>query len=144
VAYSSFDVKSPPGANTLFGRAGAGLQTDCTDPGVLAGNDGGVYTGSYFPVHIANPLLRPTSPTPDAGTPFLLYRDAFQGQCINDAGLSYLQITSLLQASDPRGIPPYESTSAEAIGFGLHLVDWNLPMDELIEIVTQQAAKAVP
>jgi DUF3089 family protein len=144
VAYSSFDVMSPPGANTLFGRAGAGLQTDCTEPGALAGEDSGVYTGSYFPVHIANPLLRPTSPTPDASTPFLLYRDAFQGQCINDGGLSYLQITSLLQASDPRGIPPYVSTSAEAIGFGLHLVDWNLPMDELIGIVSQQAAKAVP
>jgi hypothetical protein len=144
VAYSSFDVKSPPGSNTLFGRAGAGLQTDCTEPGALAGNDAGVYTGSYFPVTIANPLLRPTSPTPDAGTPFLIYRDAFQGQCINDGGLSYLQITSLLQSSDPRGIPPYESTSAEGLGFGLHLVDWNLPMDELIGIVTKQAATAVP
>ncbi len=144
VAYSSFDVESPPGSNTLFGRAGAGLQTDCTEPGALAGNDAGVYKGSYFPVTIANPLLRPTGSTPDASTPFILYRDAFQGQCINQDGLSYLQITNLVQPGDPRGVPPYVSTSAEAIGFGLHLVDWNLPMDELISIVTQQAAKAVP
>ena len=144
VAYSSFGVNSPPGSNTLFGRAGAGLQTDCTEPGALAGNDAGVYTGSYFPVTIANPLLRPTGATPDASTPFIVYRDAFQGQCVNDGGLSYLQITPLLQSTDPRGIPPYESTAAEGLGFGLHLVDWNLPMDELVGIVTKQAATAIP
>jgi hypothetical protein len=144
VAYSSFDVTSPPGANTLFGRAGAGQQTDCTEPGALAGNDGGIYKGSYFPTTINNPLLRPTGATPDASTPFILYRDAFQGQCINQNGLSYLQITLLLQPGDPRGVPPYVSTSAEAIGFGLHLVDWNLPMEDLINIVSLQAAKAVP
>ena len=144
VAYSSFDVLSPPGSNTLFGIAPSGQQTDCTEPGALAGNAGGPYGGSYFPTHINNALLRPTDPTPDAGTAFVLYRDAFQGQCVNQNGATYLQITDLVKPGDPRGMPPYRSTSAESLGFGLHLVDWNLPMQELIEIVTQQAAKAVP
>jgi hypothetical protein len=144
VAYSSFDVTSPPGSNTLFGKAPSGQQTDCTEPGALAGNDGGVYGGSYFPTHIANALLRPSTPTPDAGTAFVLYRDAFQGQCINQTGLSYLQITDLVKPGDPRGTPPYQSVSAASLGFGLHLVDWNLPMQELITIVSRQAANAVP
>ena len=144
VAYSSFDVTSPPGANTLFGIAPSGQQTDCTEPGALAGDDAGVYGGSYFPTHIANPLLAPSTSGPDAGTAFVLYRNAFQGQCIAQNGLSYLQITDLVKPGDPRGQPPYRSDSAESLGFGLHLVDWNLPMQELIAIVSQQAAKAVP
>jgi hypothetical protein len=144
VAYSSFDVMSPPGSNTLFGIAPNGQQTDCTEPGALNGNDGGVYKGSYFPTYIANSLLRPTIPTPDASTPYILYRNAFQGQCVNDAGLSYLQITDLVDASDPRGEPPYISTSAESLGFGLHLVDWNLPLEDLIDIVALQSGTALP
>ena len=144
VSYSSFDVLSPPGSNTLFGVAPSGQQTVCTEPAALAGNDAGIYGGSYFPTHINNPLLAPTTPTPDAGTAFILYADAFQGQCINQNGVSYLQITNLVSPGDPRGTPPYVSTTAESLGFGLHLVDWNLPMKELIGIVSQQAAKAVP
>lgn len=144
VGYSSFDVLSPPGANTLFGIAPAGQETVCTEPGALAGNDAGPYGGSYFPTHINNPLLAPTSPTPDAGTAFVLYRDAFQGQCVHQNGASYLQITDLVQPGDPRGTPPYVSTTAESLGFGLHLVDWNLPMQELIAIVAAQSGTAVP
>ncbi len=144
VAYSSFDVLSPPGSNTLFGVAPSGQQTDCTEPGALHGNDGGVYKGTYFPTHINNPLLRPTSSTPDASTAFVLYRNAFQGQCVHPNGLSYLQITDLVDAGDPRGQPPYISTSAESLGFGLHLVDWNLPMEDLIDIVALQSGTTLP
>ncbi|HTB77980.1 MAG TPA: DUF3089 domain-containing protein, partial [Polyangiaceae bacterium] len=144
VAYSSFDVNSPPGSNTLFGIAPSGQQTDCTEPGALAGNDAGVYGGSYFPTHIANALLAPSTPTPDAGTAFVLYRNAFQGQCVDKSGVSYLQITDLVKPGDPRGEPPYTSVSAASLGFGLHLVDWNLPMQELITIVSRQAGTAVP
>lgn len=144
VAYSSFDVTSPPGSNTLFGVAPSGQQTDCTEPGALNGNDGGVYKGSYFPTYIANPLLRPSTRAPDASTPYVLYRNAFQGQCVQDAGLSYLQITDLVDASDPRGEPPYSSSSAASLGFGLHLVDWNLPMEDLIDIVASQSGTPAP
>ena len=58
--------------------------------------------------------------------------------------MSYLQITDLVKPGDPRGEPPYTSVSAASLGFGLHLVDWNLPMQELITIVSRQAATAVP
>jgi hypothetical protein len=144
VAYSSFDVTSPPGSNTLFGVAPSGQQTDCTEPGALAGNDAGVYGGSYFPTHIANALLAPSTPAPDAGTAYVLFRNAFQGQCVDQNGVSYLQITNLVKPGDPRGEPPYQSVSAASLGFGLHLVDWNLPMQELITTVSRQAASAAP
>jgi hypothetical protein len=58
--------------------------------------------------------------------------------------VSYLQITNLVKPGDPRGEPPYQSASAASLGFGLHLVDWNLPMQELITTVSRQAANAAP
>jgi hypothetical protein len=67
----------------------------------------------------------------------------FQGNCVVKNGYSYLEITFLGKSSDPRGIPPYKNSGAEGLGFGLHLVDYNLPLTELMEIVKQQAATAV-
>jgi hypothetical protein len=144
IAYSSYDVASPPGANALFGKSPDGNEVACTNPGPLVGNSG-PYNGSYFPTTINNPLLQPDHlPPQDAGTPFVLYRDMFQGNCVIKNGYSYLEITYLGQPDDPRGIPPYVNTGSESIGFGLHLVDYNLPLDELLQVVKQQAAIAVP
>jgi hypothetical protein len=143
VAYSSFDSATPPSAMALFGRTTAGLEVACSDPAVLDGNPG-TYAGSYFPTHLANALLAPSNPhMPDPGTAFLLYRNVFQGKCVNQDGASYLNITLQEPASDPRGVPPYHS-AAEGIGFGLHLVDWALPMRDIIDAVAKQAAKAGP
>jgi len=144
VAYSSYDVAAPPGANALFGKSPDGNEVACTNPGPLAGN-AGPYHGSYFPTSINNTLLAPDVPPPlDAGTPFVLYRDMFQGNCVIKNGYSYLEITFLGQPGDPRGVPPYVNSASESIGFGLHLVDYNLPLEELLDIVKQQAAIAVP
>ena len=143
VAYSSFDSATPPDAMALFGRATAGQEVACNDPGLLNGN-AGPYKGSYFPTHLANALLAPSNPhMPDPGTAFLLYRNAFQGTCTNQGGFSYLNIKLLEQANDPRGVPPYHS-AAESIGFGLHLVDWAIPMQDIIETVAKQAGVPSP
>jgi hypothetical protein len=143
IAYSSYDVASPPGANALFGKSPDGNQVACANPGPIDGKSG-PYHGSYFPVTINNPLLQPdVKPPADAGTPFVLYRDLFHGDCVVKNGYSYLEITYLGQPGDPRGTPPYVNTGSESIGFGLHLVDWNLPLEELMDIVKQQAATAV-
>jgi hypothetical protein len=139
VAYSSFDSAKPPDATALFGRASGGQDVACNDPSMLNGGTG-LYEGSYFPMHLANALLAPSNPhMPDPGTAFILYRNAFQGKCVNQGGYSYLNITLQEAANDPRGVPPYHS-AAETIGFGLHLVDWALPMQDIIEMVTKQAA----
>lgn len=143
VAYSSYDVALPPGANALFGKSADGNMVACTNPGPLV-NNSGPYAGSYFPTTVNNPSFTPDPPAPPkVGTPFLLYRDMFQGNCVVKNGYSYLEITFLGKTGDPRGIPPYKNSGAESIGFGLHLVDYNLPLTELMEIVKQQAAIAV-
>ena len=142
VAYSSFDSKTPPDAMALFGRNGGGIDTACNDPAVLNGNSS-TYKASYFPVNLANPLLRPSNPhMPAPSTAFLMYENVFQGECVNENGVSFLNVTLKESDSDPRGVPPYHS-AAEGIGFGLHLVDWAIPMRDIIEMVSKQAANAV-
>jgi hypothetical protein len=144
VAYSIFDSATPPGDNALFGRAAAGQEAACNNPSLLAGN-AGPYRASYFPVHLSNMLLAPSNPVmDDPGTAFRLYRNVFQGQCKKSGAFTYLESTLVEPASDPRGVPPYLSAGATSLGFGLHLVDWALPMRDLIDDVTQQVAVAVP
>ncbi|HLK39569.1 MAG TPA: DUF3089 domain-containing protein [Polyangiaceae bacterium] len=141
VAFSSYDVATPPGANALFGASPDGNQVACTNPSTLAGMSG-PYQGSYFPEKINNPLLQPDNQPPDASTPFVLYRNVFQGGCVMKNGRSYLEVTYLGDAGDPRGVPPYTSAGATSTGFGLHLVDYDIPMQELLETVKLQAAAA--
>jgi hypothetical protein len=142
ISYSSYDAAKPPGANALFGKSPDGNMTACTNPGPLV-NNSGPYHGSYFPTTVNNPSFNPDNPPPKVGTPFVLYRDMFQGNCVVKNGYSYLEITFLGKTGDPRGTPPYINSGAESIGFGLHLVDYNLPLTELLEVVKQQAAIVV-
>jgi hypothetical protein len=138
IAYSSFDSASPPGPHSLFGRAPAGFETACVNPGTIAGNSG-PYRGSYFPVSVFQPFFSGLEPIPSGvTTPYLLYRDVFDGECVRRNGFSYLNISLQLMPGDQRPEPPYHSVVEP--GFGLHLVDYNLPLDDLIDAVTQQAA----
>jgi hypothetical protein len=138
IAYSSYDVASPPGANALFGRSADGNEVVCTNPGPLAGNSR-PYTGTYFPTTVHNAAFNADNPAPDAGTPFVLYRDLFQGSCVMKGGRSYLEVTFLGGSGDPRGIPPYKNSIAESLGFGLHVADINIPLEDLMKAVKLQA-----
>ena len=76
-------------------------------------------------------------------TTFVLYRDEFSGKCVNEGGLSYHEVTLDPPDGDKRGTPPYRSTILESIGFGLHLVDYNIALDDLLDAVSKQAATAL-
>lgn len=138
IAYSSFDHTNPPGPHALFGRAPDGFQTACVNPATIAGNSG-LYRGSYFPVSVHQPFFSALEPIPDGvTTPFVLYRNVFAGECVQRNGFSYLNISLQLMPGDQRAEPPYRSVVEP--GFGLHLVDYNIPLDDLIDAVTLQAA----
>jgi hypothetical protein len=141
IAYSSFDKTGPPGANALFGRAAEGFETACVNPATIAGN-AGRFRGSYFPLQINQVIFRSDQPNPDVTTPFALYRDTFAGACVHSNGFTYLEISLELAPGDRRAVPPYRNTIVESLGFGLHLVDFNLPLDDLIDAVAMQAAAA--
>jgi hypothetical protein len=131
---------------STFGRSpGEGQSAGCSEPALLAGRAGMTYKGSYIRLNRVNKTLDPqgidTLP-PGITTPFVVYRDALRGECKNVGGFSYLEISLQTPAGDKRPAPPYRYPAIEA-ALGLHLVDYNLEMDDLIETVRLQAAAAL-
>jgi pimeloyl-ACP methyl ester carboxylesterase len=143
IAYASFAADNPPGENALFGRTSKqGAQVACVNPATLANNSGN-YRASYFRKSIANASFVPDTPLPDdIETPFAVYRDLFKGECVVRDGASYLEL-SLTTADGDKRTPPWRHAAVEGIGFGLHLVDYQVPMGDLLEAVRLQAEAAL-
>jgi hypothetical protein len=137
IAYVTYAQESPPGASAIFGGAMNGNPSACVDPAPLAGNSG-AYKGSYFNTMVRNPTFGADSPPPSVDTPFVLYREAFNGECVSRDGRNYLEYA--LTPSEARGTPPWRHSAVDALGFGTHLVDFHIALDDLIEAVTRQAA----
>lgn len=151
IAYNSFAVESPPTATALVGHvtdvfANEPVDTTgqvfCTEPAALAGNTGR-YSGSYFPLMLFNPMFGAPKPIEGVSTPFGLWRDLLRGHCMYKDGLSYLEVTSEPAAGNAyRALPEYRSALLESIGFGMHLVDYAIALQDLLHAVELQAKAA--
>jgi hypothetical protein len=119
VAYSSFNALSPPPSNSLFGRGGV----LCVNPAALAG--GPADLRGYYPAG-NNPGAAGVT------TPYVATKGSIQGECVNQDGASYLQIT----AAPTIGIP----ANISGPQWGLHVIDVNLTQGDLIALVAKQAA----
>jgi pimeloyl-ACP methyl ester carboxylesterase len=142
IAYVSYSADAPPTETSLFGAAtNEANEAACVDPAVIAGNSG-QYKGSYFQVRVQNSttFTADVPPRTDAGTPFLLYREVFDGACVTKDRFHYLEYSLITGETDPRGIPPWRHTAVDSLGFGTHLVDFHIPLDDLIDAVAKQAA----
>ncbi|HEX3596729.1 MAG TPA: DUF3089 domain-containing protein [Polyangiaceae bacterium] len=146
IAYNSFAQTAPPGTNSLFGRpSGPGFMDACTNPSLLAGN-AGRYRGSFSPVKFYDAVFKPDLPAntvPDVASPFTMVRDLFSGDCKNQGGFSYLEIRPDQTTDDQRPIPPYRTSGAESVGFGMHIADYSIEQDDLLDAVDQQAKAAL-
>lgn len=138
VAYSSFAAEAPPGDGASFGGAEAGLQALCTNPSLLAGRDG--LLDSYVSNGVGNPTFALDGELPaEVEGDWARYRDMFRGECMTREGSTYLEVSIAGAQDDVREPPPYRSALLESIGFGLHVVDYNLPMGDLLEAVRLSA-----
>ncbi len=135
IAFSTFDAVPP--ANSLFGRTTApGLQVLCTNPAALAGG-----SGSLDPVFPTRPFAPGSSiaagiqlldfTVPKVSTPWVSSPGAFSGRCSSAGGANVLQIT-------PQQGAPLVHPSPDA-SWGLHLVDGNIALGNLIGVVHSQA-----
>ncbi|HEV2812411.1 MAG TPA: DUF3089 domain-containing protein [Solirubrobacteraceae bacterium] len=136
VAFSVYDETPPGGA--LFGRtATAGAHVLCTNPARLRG--GAATVDTIYPsrpfapgtlISIGIQLLGVTQPT--APTPWITVKDAYRAECTRAAGATFLKLTPLGDAPDFRPSPTPE--------WGLHLVDGNIALGDLVALVRRQAA----
>jgi hypothetical protein len=135
IAFSTFD--QPPPANAIFGRTTiAEDQVLCTNPAALSG--GAAKVDPVFPSAPFAPgtliaagisLLKITQPT--ASTPWIAEPGAYRARCSAAGGANVLQITALdgAQTATPSPDPAW----------GLHLLDANIALGNLISVVHTEA-----
>jgi hypothetical protein len=136
IAYSAFDQTPPP--NSLFGRTSVkGDQVLCTNPASLRG--GAADADPIFPsqpfalgtlISEGIALLHLTQPRPH--TVWSQESGAYRAQCSSAGGASVLRISSLggAQVATPSLDPTW----------GLHFVDANLELGNLLTVVRREAA----
>jgi pimeloyl-ACP methyl ester carboxylesterase len=144
MTYASFSKEVPPSATGGFGSsAQTGLVAACTEPAALADRASERYSGSYVALNLVNKtfLAQGIDQLPSVDTSYILYRDVFRGECKSGNGRNYLEISLEMAADDPRPPFPYHFPGLES-ALGLHLVDYALELDDLIEDVRLQAEAA--
>ena len=138
VAYSSFD--EPPPSNSLFGIPGAGVsllsgttvstgrQVLCTNPADLAGGSGSLRP--YFPTSSVAPRSVPT--------PWVTYPDMYRSRCEHRGDATWLQVDDVAPPGDPN------PAVSQVLGpqWGLHLVDVNIALGNLVGLVRSEAASS--
>ena len=143
IAYASFRDTIPPPANSLFGKAGKdGEIAACANPANLApGGKGELHAYLSNGSQIANSSA--ATPTwvkgkPNPKTPFVSVPGLLSAQCVEKNGFSYLEVHVNAVPSDPRTDDINGDVMAAGVvnpAWGLHLIDANLAMGNLVDIV---------
>jgi len=148
ITYASFRSNAPPPANSRFGKvAGEGMIAACTNPAALAGGSGELhaYLRSGISGIVVDAEADPPSwvkPPQPISTPFVSLPGLLTAECVaNDSG-SYLAVTLHGDPAGPRAtdIAGDVVTNGRVLpDWGLHLIDVNLAMGNLLDIVKQQS-----
>ena len=146
VNFSAFRSTVPPPANTLFGKAADAAQSgSCTNPAALGSSSAAPLhaylfaTGRTIAMAGANTTWV-TGKTVD--TPFVSVPGLLSAKCTSNEHATYLEITVTGDPADPRtddiggdlGMPGKPIPM-----WGLHLIDVNLVMGDLLRNVDAQA-----
>ncbi|HUK90051.1 MAG TPA: DUF3089 domain-containing protein [Blastocatellia bacterium] len=147
ITYASFRSNVPPPANSRFGKvAGENMMSACTNPAALGGGSGelhaylgsrgsGVVTSEAAP----KPWVTPAKPI---DTPFVSVPGLLSSECVSNEKGSYLAVTVHGNPGGPRtdDIPGDVVVGGQVLAdWGLHLIDVNLAIGNLIDIVGHES-----
>jgi hypothetical protein len=145
IAYSSFRSTIPPPSNTRFGKSpGPDREAVCVNPATLAGNgELRAYLDREGRTIASTPSVAPwVSPARAITTPWVSLPGLLTARCTSNAYANYLEVTVHGNPSDPRVDDITGDLGANgqvAADWGLHLIDVNLAMGNLVELVGHQA-----
>ncbi|MDO9430443.1 MAG: DUF3089 domain-containing protein [Phenylobacterium sp.] len=137
IAYASFLDTAPPPANSRFGRPrepNPAMEVACSNPANLAGGKGELH--SYLAAsgngHEPSGWAKGVNVT----TPFVSLPGLLSATCVNENGFNYLAVHVNADQADPRidAIKP----GAVTPDWGLHLIDVNLAMGDLVDLAGSQ------
>lgn len=146
IAYASFRSNVPPPPNSRFGRVREeGMAAACANPAALGGGSGTLhsYLASGGPGIGSSAEPRPwVTPPQVISTPFVSVPGLLTAQCVSNGNGSYLEITVHGNPADPRTddiVGDVVVGGQVQADWGLHLIDVNLAMGNLVDIVRQQS-----
>ena len=146
IAYASFRSTIPPPENSRFGRVqGENMQAACVNPAALGGGSGALHSylasgGRSIVGSSAEPRAWVT-PAKPIDTPFVSVPGLLTAQCVEKDKFSYLEVTVHGNPADSRADDIVGDVMANGqvnASWGLHLVDVNLAMGNLVDIVGRQ------
>lgn len=141
VSYVSFRAGSPPPDSSFFGKAGDGKRAACVNPAALAGGSAPLH-GYYAERVIAGaPRKVEWVKGKTVDTPFVALPGLVSAKCETRGAFDYLAIETNGDPADPRvdDIPgDLLVMGAPLKAWGLHLVDVNLAMGDLVALVEAQ------
>lgn len=145
ITFASFRSNRPPPPNAFFGKVKeSGMMAGCTNPAALGGGSGPLH--AYLPAKgigmSSEPQQQWVASNKAVTTPFVSLPGMLTAQCVNDANGSYLAVTVHGDPTDPR----VDDISGDVVingevqpQWGLHLIDMNLAMGNLLDIVSAEA-----
>ena len=146
IAYATFRSTVPPPADTRFGRVqNKEHEAACTNPAALGGGSGALH--AYLAAagrgngSAADPKPWVTPPQPIT-TPFVSVPGLLTAECLSNEKGSYLNVTVHGDPKDPRTddiVGDVVVNGQVQANWGLHLIDVNVAMGNLVDIVRQQA-----
>jgi DUF3089 family protein len=146
IAYASFRSTIPPPDNSRFGRVqGENMQAACVNPAALGGGSGELHAylasgGRSIVGSSAEPRAWVT-PAKPIDTPFVSVPGLLTATCVDNGKFSYLEITVHGNPADPRTddiVGDVMANGQPNASWGLHLIDVNLAMGNLVDIVREQ------
>lgn len=127
VSYSSYPVDVPPGDGGFFGgvRDAPGERAVCTNPAALGGG-----AATLDSIVTANP-----DRDGEVTTEFVRYRGLAEAECVEEGSFHYLAV-----GYQEGGGWPSEIGGQLAPSWGLHLIDVNLALGDLVSLAADQGA----
>ena len=145
IAFASFRANVPPPPGAPFGASGGpGLMAACVNPAAPGGGSGALE--AYLPA--GRVALSPQAPVewvkggPPITTFFVKVPGLLTGECVSNAHGSYLAVTVNADPKDPRtdDIAGDILVNGKVLtSWGLHLIDMNLTMGNLVDDVDAQS-----
>lgn len=148
ITYATFRATDPPPANSHFGKvADPNMVSGCTNPAALGGGRGELhaYMGAKGSGIVPGAEAEPgrwSKSGPLVTTPFVSVPGMLTAECLNNENGSYLAVSLHVNPSDDR----VQDIAGDVMSggtilrdWGLHLIDVNVAMGNLVEIVGRQA-----
>ena len=145
ITYASFRSTVPPPEDSRFGQGRGDLVAACTNPAALNGGKDELH--SYLAAFRASLVPSASAfswvtPKKEINTSFVNVPGLLTGECVSSKRGYYLQIAVNGNPDDPRTDDIQGDVIQEGkvqASWGLHLIDVNLAMGNLIDIVSQQS-----